>query len=105
MKQKCSLPVKGRQNARPMTKRNKRPSRPLVAPVLESGLFGVQAPTWPAIKAALETLPEGWRSELASVLNVRPSAITMMMQRPGQPSYQRVIDVLSWLQGKGVEVS
>lgn len=63
-----------------------------------------QFPTWQAIKRALETLPEGWRTELADRLNVGPSAVTMFMERSGQPSYDRVVDIIAFLDGKGVKV-
>ena len=86
-----------------MTRRNKRATSSKL-PVLPEGLFGLQAPTWPRIKNTLARQPDGWRKELAGYLNVQPSAVTMMMQRDNQPSYQRVLDILAWLQGKGVEV-
>lgn len=61
-------------------------------------------PTWAKVKSSLETLPQGWRTELAGRLNLQPSAVSMFMERKGQPSYDRVCDIIVYLHEKGVAV-
>lgn len=82
-----------------VTRKNPR-AKKVKSATVPKGLFGFELPSWERIKVRLERLPVGWRSELAEHLRVKPSAVTMFMTRSGQPSYQRVADILAWLQSK-----
>ena len=76
-----------------MTRRNPVPSQMSFVPLL---------PTWAQVKLGLAKLPEGWRQDLALYLGIKPSAVTMLMVREGQPSYQRVCTILQFLSDRGV---
>lgn len=82
-----------------VTKRVKLPS---VQPALFSiGLF----PPWEKVRrVACDSLPKGHRQQLADYLGVGRSTVSEMLKEGTQPSYQRVVSIIQFLEDRGINL-